>query len=105
MTRTADLLFDCCIKDIYPPINVSVDYFGDTWENDEHESIVLGVYQGLVRRDRVSSDELHRHFLQNTLDDLIHSKYKGRETGYYKKFCNLKLNLETITSPNLNVIQ
>ena len=98
MGKTADTLIDCCFGDLLPTIPVMADYFGNAMGNLETECIVLGLYQGLVKRHGVTAEVLHIHFLNSRLDELVHSTYRDNETGYYKKFCNLKLDLRTVTN-------
>ena len=48
--------------------------------------LILSVYKGLYLMD-VTHNEVHRCFQQNKLDELIHTKYSLRKSGYYKDFC------------------
>ena len=98
MGKTADTLIECCYLDVMPPIPVLADYFGKAFGTLDHECVVLGIYQGLVKRHGVTADVLHIHFLKNRLNELVHSCYRGNETFYYKKFCDLKLDLRTVTN-------
>ena len=101
MEKTSDILIECCYKDLIPPIPVIADYFGIAYRNEEDMCIVLGLYQGLVKFRGVKSDELHEAFLQNKLDELMHSKYRERKSQYYMMFCERNLSLRSWTSPVL----
>ena len=98
MPKTADVFIECCYSDLFPSIPVLVDYFGNAWNNTEHSCVVLGIYQGLVKRHGVTANVLHEHFLTNRLNELVHSVYKDNETFYYKKFCDLGIDLKTVTN-------
>ena len=53
MTKTIDMLIEACMADIFPTTPAIADCFG--WENvnnDEHLSIILGLYQGMIKRNR-----------------------------------------------------
>jgi len=69
---------------------VLVDYFGDNIGNDETINIIMGVYKGL-RLKGVSAELLHKCFMANRLDELIHKKYTHQKSRYYKGFvdCNI----------------
>ena len=98
--RNSDDLVKACFRDLWPGNPTLVDFFGNARNNDEKECVVLGVYQGLVKLRHVDSDMLHDHFMRNKLNELVHSKYKGTETGYYKLFCELKIDLNDNPSAN-----
>jgi hypothetical protein len=73
-----------------------VDLFGvmnwphDIRNNEEafHQRLILfdGLFKGLYLM-KVPVREIESHRRANTLDELIHAKYKGRQSGYYKQFC------------------
>ena len=73
MPKTSDSLIECCYLDLLPGVSVLVDYFGNAWNNTEHSCIVLGIYQGLVKRRGVTANVLQEHFLKNRLNELVHS--------------------------------
>jgi hypothetical protein len=89
MTKTIDLLVESCMNDLFPPVPVIADYFG--WENasnDENLSIILGLYQGMIKIKGMNKKEVEKAFKTNQLDKLIHDSYKVYgASGYYKKFC------------------
>lgn len=57
---------------------------------DNTLDLILEVYKGLFLMD-VTYSELNRCFLRNKLDELIHTKYSLRQSGYYKDFCRDKI--------------
>ena len=89
MTKTIDLLVDSCMTDLLPPVPVTADYFG--WENvsnDENLSVILGLYQGMIKIKGMNKDIVEKAYKKNELDKLIHDSYKIYGTsGYYKMFC------------------
>ena len=91
--RNSDELVKACFLDLLPSLPTLVDYFGNAWQDEEKACIVLGLYQGLVKFRDVDSDTLHNSLMKNKLNDLVHSKYKNNESGYYNLFCNLKIDL------------
>lgn len=74
------LAFEC---DLFGKFNWTINM-----QNNCNETITmfLGLYKGLYLMN-VSCNEIHKCFLQNKLDILIHEKYKLRKSGYYKMFC------------------
>lgn len=64
---------------------VMVDYFGDNIGNDENMNTILGVYKGLSLKG-ITPEFLHKCFMANRLDELIHKKYTHQKSGYYKRF-------------------
>ena len=90
MTKTIDLLVKACIEDIFPPLPAIVDYFGfDNAANDENLSIVLGLYQYMIKLKGMNKNIIEEAFHNNQLDKLIHDSYKTYgNTGYYKLFCD-----------------
>ena len=88
-------LYECCWRDEFPAsFSVVCDYFGNARSREELTT-VLGVYQGLVKRDLLSAQELHKNMVRGTLQKLITKKYKKRgETCYYKDFVDMKLVLD-----------
>lgn len=88
MKTTAKELVKCCFDNLFPSSNcVFSDYFGDNYE-EEKQIIILGIYQGLVKYKGVNESLLHKCFLANRLDELIHKKYKFHKLGYYKNLLN-----------------
>ena len=50
MTKTIDFLAESCMADLFPPLLVIADYFGlDNADNEEHLSIIFGLYQGMIK--------------------------------------------------------
>ena len=47
MPKTIDDLVKCCMLDTMPPMPVIADYFG--FDNIDHLSIILGLYQGMIK--------------------------------------------------------
>ena len=94
MPSTAQDLYDCCLRDDLPSLPVVVDYFGDA-VGMKNQCIVLGVYQGLVKTKGLTVELLENCFRTNRLNELVHEKHKHRQSGYYRKFCEAGINLET----------
>ena len=63
--------------------------------------LILAVYKGLYIMD-VSHTELHRCFQRNKLDELIHTKYSLRKSGYYKDFCKENIVIGQTYFPDEN---
>ena len=95
MTKTIDLLVKACIEDIFPPLPAIVDYFGfDNAANDENLSIVLGLYQYMIKLKGMNKNIIEEAFHNNQLDKLIHDSYKIYGTsGYYRKFCDQNIKI------------
>ena len=93
--RTSDILIRCVYEDVLPPPSVLADYFGFTnIRSKENLTIIFGLYAGLIKHELVTSEELHTHCLNNTLDNFIREQYdelsrlfKGVRNGYYTEFC------------------
>ena len=74
------------------------DLFGlNNWPKDLNQeasskrlTLFDGIYKGLYLMN-VPAKIIETHRRANKLDDLIHDKYKGRESEYYKKFCEQKV--------------
>jgi hypothetical protein len=94
MESNAKILHHCCLRDQIPPLPVLADYFGDAFLDEDKSNIVFGVYRGLVIRLGVKADLLENCFLSNRLNELVHAKYKYQPTGYYKQFCDARINLK-----------
>ena len=93
MTKTIDFLAESCMADLFPPLLVIANYFGlDNADNEEHLSIVFGLYQGMIKIKGMNKNIVEKAFLNNQLDKLIHDSYKVYGSSkYYKKFCDKKL--------------
>jgi hypothetical protein len=86
MVKTIDDLVKCCMLDIMPRMPVIADYFG--LDNVDHLSIILGVYQGMIKIKGMNEDIVGKAYKKNELDKLIHDSYKVYgASGYYKMFC------------------
>ena len=93
MKTSASELIESCwrdLKDFPPP--VFFDYFNSKF-TDEEIGIVFGIYQGLVKYKGVDEQLLHKCFMANRLDELIHKKYKYRSTEYYQLFKHNNLQI------------
>ncbi len=89
MTKTIDLLAQSCMTDLLPPVPVIADCFG--WENvsnDENLSVILGLYQGMIKMKGMNKDIVGKAYKKNELDKLIYDSYKVYgASGYYNMFC------------------
>ena len=94
MQTTAQDLYNCCLRGEMPTLPVIVDYFGDA-KGMKNRCTVLGVYQGLVKTKGMTVELLENCFKTNRLNELVHEKYKYRQSGYYRKFCEAGINLDT----------
>lgn len=99
---------------------INVDLFGYfNWtenmkiNNNETNTMFLGLYKGLYNLD-VTFKELNKCYMQNKLDELIHTKYSIRKNDYYKEFVekNIKIgntsliaeeDMETDTNEDFDV--
>ena len=87
MVKTIDDLVKCCVLDTMPTIPVIADYFG--LDNVAHLSIILGLYQGMIKIKGMDKSIIEKAYKKNELDKLIHESYKIYGTsGYYKMFCD-----------------
>ena len=92
MTKTIDDLVNCCMLDIIPSMPVIADYFG--FDNVENLSIILGLYQGMIKINGMDKTIIEKAFKKNQLDKLIHDSYKIYGTsGYYRKFCDQNIKI------------
>ena len=77
------------MTDLLPPVPVIADYFG--WENIsnyENLSVILGLYQGMIKIKGMNKDIVEKAYKNNELDKLIHDAYKVYwASGHYKMFC------------------
>ncbi len=60
MTKTIDDLVKCCMLDYMPPLPVIVDYFG--LDNVEDWSIILGLYQSMIKIKGMDKDIIEKAF-------------------------------------------
>ena len=87
MVKTIDDLVKCCVLDTMPTMPVIADYFG--LDNIENLSIILGLYQGMIKIKGMDKSIIENAYKKNELDKLIHESYKIYGTsGYYKMFCD-----------------
>lgn len=92
--RNSDILVKCCFRNELPQtIPTLVDYFGSAAFDESKDVIVLGVYRGLVMKG-IKSNLLHNCLVTRRLNELIHKKYTFRKSGYYRKFCDLGIDLD-----------
>ena len=74
---------------MFPSLPVLVDYFGNA-RSEEEISIVLGLYQVLLKKKGVTEELLENCFRSNRLNDLVHVKHYHGKSGYYNEFCKKK---------------
>ena len=92
MVKSIDDLVKCCMMDIMPRMPVIADYFG--LDNVDHLSIILGVYQGMIKIKGMDKSILEKAFKKNELDKLIHDSYEIYGTsGYYQMFCDKNITI------------
>ena len=92
MVKTIDDLVKCCMMDIMPRMPVIADYFG--LDNVDHLSIILGVYQGMIKIKGMDKSIIEKAFKKKELDKLIHDSYKiYGSSGYYKMFCDKNITI------------
>ena len=92
MPKTIDDLVKCCVLDTMPTMPVVADYFG--LDNVENLSIILGLYQGMIKIKGMDKRIIEKAFKTNQLDKLIHDSYKIYGTsGYYKMFCDNNITI------------
>ena len=94
--RSVEHLIQCIYLDLLPSEpSTLADYFTmESMENDHICSIILGVYQKMVKCYNIDANMLHNACINHKLNKLIHSTYKNRETGYYKLFCDMKIDVD-----------
>ena len=93
---TAKMLAQCCYNDVFPPLPVLVDFFGNA-RSEEEISIVLGLYQVLLKKKGVTVELLENCFKTNRLNELAHAKHHHGKSGYYKEFILKNIDLRTVT--------
>jgi hypothetical protein len=87
MVKTINDLVKYCMQDKMPSIPVIADYFG--LDNIAHISIILGLYQGMIKIKGMDKSIIEKAYKKNELDKLIHESYKiYGSSGYYKMFCD-----------------
>ena len=92
MVKTIDDLVKCCVLDTMPTMPVVADYFG--LDNIENLSIILGLYQGMIKIKGMDKSIIEKAYKKNELDKLIHESYKIYGTsGYYKMFCDKNIKI------------
>ncbi len=92
MVKTIDDLVKRCMMDIMPRMPVIADYF--ELDNVDHLSIILGVYQGMIKIKGMDKATIEKAFKKNELDKLIHNSYEIYGTsGYYQMFCDKKITV------------
>ncbi len=62
MVKTIDDLFKYCMQDKMPSMPVIADYFG--LDNVDHLSIILGLYQGMIKIKEWINLLLKKHIKQ-----------------------------------------
>lgn len=71
---------------------------------DDTLTLFLGLFKGLYNMG-VTHTEIHRCFMLNQLDMLIHTKYSIVRNGYYREFCNNKIRIgNTFINNGTNII-
>ena len=87
--KTIDILYECCIEDVFPPISVIHDYFN--LSNRDNLDTILGLYQGMFKCRNMKKSIVEKAYKNNQLDKLIHDSYNSyggiAMSGYYRKFC------------------
>ena len=93
MVKTIDDLVKYCMQDKMPTMPVIADYFG--LDNVAHLSIILGLYQGMIKIKGMDKAIIEKAYKKNELDKLIHDSYEIYGTsGYYKMFCDQNIILK-----------
>ena len=89
MRKTIDILYECCMMDVIPPVSVIHDYFNIS--NREHIDTIWSVYSGMFKCMEMNKSIVEKAYKNNQLDKLIHDSYKSyggiARSGYYRKFC------------------
>ena len=93
MPTSASLLVASCLRDEFElSMPVLADYF-NIKSTEEELYLTWCVYLGLVKYKGVSADLLHKCFLANRLDELIHKKFRYNKTDYDKMFAKRNLQI------------
>ncbi len=83
--------------DWYPAIEVDL-YGRFNWTSEMKAdipktlSLFCGIYKGLYLRG-ITSDEIHKKFKENRLDELIHNTYLNSPSEYYRMFCEKSIKI------------
>ena len=95
MSKTIDMLEECCLANVIPSVPVLADYFGlDNLSNEDNIIVILGLYIKMLNIWNIDKDIIENAFNNNELDKLIHETYnKHGKTGYYQKFCNNNIKI------------
>jgi hypothetical protein len=104
MTTTASSLVHAARMDIFPNYPAQVDYgFVNCKDGTNEDSMLLGVYQGLIKIIGCNEQELHAACIKGKLAELITQKYEqGIKDGkfgssiYYEWF---KMNKDKVKNP------
>jgi hypothetical protein len=96
---TKNLIDNVWIDELPTNLDVYAVYFYNCVTNDKkltekYIGITFGVYQGMIKFLKICAVDLMDHYLNNTLDELIHNKYKSNSSGYYEQFVENKIILK-----------
>ena len=69
-----------------------MDFFWSA-SNQLERTIVLGIYQGMVKMKGVRAELLANCLQTNRLNQLVHAKYRFGKTQYYMMFINSDIDL------------
>ncbi len=96
MVKSIDDLVKCCMMDIMPRMPVIADYFG--LDNVDHLSIILGVYQGMIKIKGMDKSILEKAYKKNELDKLIHLKglIRQKEETHQVQINQLKVEISRL---------
>ena len=83
MSKTIDMLEECCLANVIPSVPVLADYFGlDNLSNEDNIIVILGLYIKMLNIWNINKDIIEKAFKNNELDKLIHETYnKHGKTG------------------------
>ena len=70
MPKTIDDLIKCCMLDIMPPLPVIAAYFG--LNNIDNLSIILGLYQGMIKIKGMAKSTVEKAYKTNQLDKFVY---------------------------------
>ena len=95
MSKTIDMLEECCLANVIPSVPVLADYFGvDNLNNEDNIIVILGLYIKMLNIWNIDKDIIENAFNNNELDKLIHETYnKHGKTGYYLMFCDENIKI------------
>ena len=75
-------------------VSTLIDYYGTHNINNDNFIIIKGVYRDLiVSKNCVDDFFLHKCFLENRLDELIHKKFQNIKSQYYNKFVEKNIQI------------